>query len=460
MGSEHPKWGPDFDRYFEDFEGRLNKAFDNYRSSRETTSIAHDGLLPLSVLETMLTIGDNMHKLEYQHGERSLTVLMATIRRYTELNTSGIFDYYYGYLCMRHIIRAICIGTLIENEMLEAFLNDLDPALETVEATAALGEMAFDIMTQAFLKNDVSYVAVCLGFKPPDWNIAYTCVGGLSIDDVDFLIMALWNNRRQIITLIEHGMLPGFPALLFTLCEMTMLSRLPGRRKKWTQLQDVILRAYLVGTKDERQIMRHLSIYAHNQIQDHNLVMDTRTDEEDARTVVRAYVEIFDPIWIRDKFLAALVLLDISNFLFQFVDSMITPKMEDCITLVAWGGLERIWLEIDRESDGFMAEPRRGFTRRYAADIFHALSDMQRRLRARENQQAFTGMLMEMDILGLVGRVLLMISREGNNPDKWDEYLGGLESLCDALCGPPPLAAERFFHSNVAQWIKVRDQLK
>ncbi|KAG8730149.1 hypothetical protein FRC10_003037 [Ceratobasidium sp. 414] len=227
MGGEHPKWGPDFNQYFEEFEHQLNKAFHNYMLSRETTSIAHNGLLPLSLLETMLTVGDNIHKLEYQHGEKSLTVLMATIRRYTELNKSRIFDYYYGYLCMRHVMRAICIGMLIGGKMLESFLNHLDPSMETVEATAMLGETAFDMMTQAFLKNDVSYVASCLGFKPPDWNIAFTGAGGLNIDDVEFLIMMLWNNRCQLITLIEHGMLPGFPALLFTLCEMTMLSKVP-----------------------------------------------------------------------------------------------------------------------------------------------------------------------------------------------------------------------------------------
>ncbi|KAG8694536.1 hypothetical protein FRC09_009778, partial [Ceratobasidium sp. 395] len=69
---EHPKWGLEFDGYMGEFENRFDKAFDNYMSARETTSVAHDGLIPLSTLETMLTVGDNMHKVNYQHGERSL----------------------------------------------------------------------------------------------------------------------------------------------------------------------------------------------------------------------------------------------------------------------------------------------------------------------------------------------------------------------------------------------------
>ncbi|KAG8758997.1 hypothetical protein FRC12_009869 [Ceratobasidium sp. 428] len=413
MRGEHPKWGPDFDLYFEEFERRLGKAFDDYKSSKETTSEAHDGLLPMSLLETMLTIGDNMHKLEYQHGEKALTVLMATVRRYTELNESGIFDYYYGYLCMRHIMRVICIGTLIEAGVLEDFLNDLDPKLHPVEVAGDLDSTAFDLMTQALLKGDISYIGLGLGLKPPNWD-AFPCVGGLSFDDVEFLIMILWNNRRQLITLIEHGMVPGFPALLYTLCEMTMLSKSPGSTKKWTQLQDILLRAYMVGTKEERETMRQLSLYAHHQIQDHNLVGDTRTDEEDACTVMRAYVEMFDPVWNHTQDLAPTMLLDIAYILFQFVDTLLTPNLEEWIPKVARGALQRVWLEIDRESNGFMAAPRRGFTRRYAADIFHSLSDMQQRLRTRKDQQAFSTMLMEIDIVGLVGRVLLMISREGS----------------------------------------------
>ncbi|KAG8737844.1 hypothetical protein FRC10_007597 [Ceratobasidium sp. 414] len=396
-----------------EFEDRFEEAFNNYVSSRETTSIAHDGLLPLSLLETMLTVGDNMHKVDYQHGEKSLTVLMATIRRYTELNESGIFEHYYGYLCMRHIMRTVCIGTLIEAKVLDAFLNDLDPDLGVVEATEALAEVAYDLMTQALLRNDLAYVGLCLGFRPPSWD-AFQCVGGLSFNDVDFLIIILWKNRQRLITLIRHGMLAGFPALLFTLCQMTIFSKAPGQTKKWRQLQEIILRAYLAGTKEERITMRQLALHADIQAAEHKLVGNSKTDPEDARAVVHAYANMFRPFWNHDKSIAPTVMLDISNILFQYVNSLLTAELADCIPQVAWSGLERIWLEFDRESDGIMAAPRRGFTRRYAADIFHYLGDMQPKLRTEENQQAFSNMLLKIDILGLVGRILLMISQ-----DKW-----------------------------------------
>ncbi|QRV92180.1 hypothetical protein RhiJN_20198 [Ceratobasidium sp. AG-Ba] len=252
-GYEHPKWGPDFDTYLEVFERRFDQALKDYLASREVTSVAHDGLIPLAVLETMLSIGDNMHKLQYQHGDRSLPVLMDIVMRYTELNDSfGIFDYYYGYLCMRHIMRTICIGTLLGSGTLEGFLNQIDPKTHVVDPTGVLAEEAFDQLSEYLFKNDVSYIAVGMGLQSPNWDHALTCVGGgLNFDDVQFLILALWKNRRQLITLIERGMVPGFPALLFVLTEMTMLSKVLDSIKQWDKLQEILLRAYIVGTREE-----------------------------------------------------------------------------------------------------------------------------------------------------------------------------------------------------------------
>ncbi|QRV92182.1 hypothetical protein RhiJN_20200 [Ceratobasidium sp. AG-Ba] len=456
---EPTKWGPDFDTYFETFDKSLDKAFDNYLASRETTSIAYDGLIPLAVLETMLTVGDNMHKVQYQHGNKSLPVLMDTVRRYTELNNSGIFDYYYGYLCMRHIMRTVCIGTLIESETFEDFLNSLSSDEETVEVTEALAEEAFGILSDYLFENDISAIAVGIGLQSPNWDRAFTCVGGLDFDDARFLISILWKNRSQLITLIEHGMLPGFPAFLFTLSEMTLLSKIPQSTKPWGQLQEIILRAFLVGTREERKTMRQLALYAHHRILEQNIVLDSTTDEEDARTVVRAYVDMFNPFWNYDKSLAPIMLLDIANILFRFVDSLLTSELADCIPDVAKSALERIWLEIDRENDGFMPAPRRGFTRKYAADIFHFLPDMRNRLLTNVgDDQAFSNMLLEVDILGLAGRVLLMVSREGSNPDEWQNFRDDLVYLCDAMTGTGQVPDE-LAYPNVANWVKVRNQL-
>ncbi|KAG9084997.1 hypothetical protein FRC07_013488, partial [Ceratobasidium sp. 392] len=170
MKRDHLKWGPKFPRYFNSLDDRLESAFNDYVDSKENTSVAHEGLMPLSLLETTLSVGENMHRIDYQHGEKSLPVLMTTIRRYTELNDTGIFHYYYGYLCIRHIIRAICIGTLIESESLDDFLDELDPEFETAEASKILAFEAIEHMTDALFTKDVSQIAKCLGYDSSHGN--------------------------------------------------------------------------------------------------------------------------------------------------------------------------------------------------------------------------------------------------------------------------------------------------
>ncbi|KAG8699094.1 hypothetical protein FRC09_006843 [Ceratobasidium sp. 395] len=445
MKREHPKWGPDLDRYPKIFDDRVEKALENYMTSQEITSVAHDGLMPLSVLETMLIVGEKILVTAYQHGENSLPIFVATIRRYTELTETGIFKYYYGYLCMRHIVHMVCIGTLIECKMLDDFLSSFDPSLNSLDVSWILAEEALEQMTRALLNNGPTQTSICLGCTPPNGD-AFTHVGGLSYDDVEFLVMTLWKDRRSIIVLGDYMMLPGFSALLFTLCQMTIFSKAPNSTKKWAQLQDMILRFYTVASNIERQVMRELALVLHKEMMKHELVYDHTTDEEDARNVVQAYNNMFRSSSSDE--LAPIMRLDISNLLSRFVSRMITPNLVDCISMVAWSELERLWLEFDQERNGFMAAYWHGFTRR----------NMRPRLNTLENEKEFASMLLESDVLGLVGRVILLLSREESQPEEWDYLLGGFEGLRGAMAGSTPVD-EQLAHANITDWIKVKEQL-
>ncbi|KAG8735878.1 hypothetical protein FRC12_017869, partial [Ceratobasidium sp. 428] len=239
---------------------------------------------------------------------------------------------------------------------------------------------------------------------------------------------------------------------------MTHWSRTPESKKKWPQLQEILLPSYIIGIKDKRITLRHLTLTAHMRMNDYNLVGDPTTDPEDAYIVVHRYSSMFRPVWNRDGSLASTVLLDILNILFRYVQSLLTADLADCIPKVAQAGLERLWLKLDRERDGFMATPRRGYTRQYASDIFHYIGDMQGRLRTNENKKAFSDMLVEMEILNLVGRLLLMVSRETINPNKWDDLIKDFGYLWDMMSGPIRVAGE-IAQSNIANWIKIQDQL-
>lgn len=90
MGKEHSQWGPKLTRYVSEFDDRLDAALDNYTSASEMTSLAREGLVPLPLLEMALAVGENMHKVGFQHGNNTLPVLMETIRQYSEVQENGV----------------------------------------------------------------------------------------------------------------------------------------------------------------------------------------------------------------------------------------------------------------------------------------------------------------------------------------------------------------------------------
>ncbi|QRV75834.1 hypothetical protein RhiJN_03849 [Ceratobasidium sp. AG-Ba] len=452
----HAKWGPNFSNYIDVHDKRLKEAYKDYMSSREITSVMHDGLLPLTTLETLLIVGERMHEIGYQHGNSSFTVLMRTMRQYVKLNKVGIFEHYYGYLLIRHIMRTVCIGILIEANVLGRFLNDLDPNLDPVEASSALADVALDLLGQALATKDAAQVGESLGLRPPTYD-GFQCVGGLSFDDADFLIITIWENRRRLIPLTELGLLPGFPALLFTLCQLTRFAQKPERDKKWTQLQDVMFRSYLVGIPDEQEIMRHLCLTIDQIIEKLNLVGNASTDDEDARMLVKTYIKMYDSIWIGEDDLASIVRLDVASIIFRFVYSFVTStRLVDCIAGFAQTSLKRIWLEIDQERDKETPVKERGGIRIYSADVFYYIGQLWDRVPP-QYERDFSWIFWELDATALLGRVVLMITREeGNNPEFWENFRKDSQGGLRHAMGGPAHRATELEHSSSSDWIKVQ----
>ncbi|KAG8702325.1 hypothetical protein FRC08_003563 [Ceratobasidium sp. 394] len=431
MKGEHSKWGPAFGHYLKLIDGRREEALENYLASRETINTAHDGLIPLPLLETMLAVGENMHKIKYQHGGQSLPVLMSTMRQYMQLNTRGVFDYYYGYLCMKHIIRTICIAALIETKTLDDFLDGLDSEELDILVAESLSERSLDVMKQSSLEKDITKLPVYLGLNPPSWD-AFPCVGGLSFDDAYFLLSTLWDNRHRLITLIESSMLPGFAALLFVFCHMNLYSDAPSETQKraWTQLQDITVRFYLAGFQWLETYQLILCVNSH-----------MLRPIQDQKTGPRSRLGV-----------------DVSAILIQYVDTLVTKKLGDVLPAVERTGLERLWLELDRERNGSVAASWGLNTQWFAVNTFRSLITMQDRLEAPANRVALANTFFEVDVTGLAGRVMLL-ALQATSSEFWGYLLEVLDSLADSITGPM-LISEPLSEANAVNWVKVNDQLK
>lgn len=90
MTEGHPQWGPNISQYLPTVNQRLSDSFDKYLAKKETTTEAFDGLIPLPLLETTLAIGENMHKVGFQHGDKLFPILISTVRGYIRLHKGGV----------------------------------------------------------------------------------------------------------------------------------------------------------------------------------------------------------------------------------------------------------------------------------------------------------------------------------------------------------------------------------
>jgi hypothetical protein len=102
---------------------------------------------------------------------------------------------------------------------------------------------------------------------------------------------------------------------------------------------------------------------------------------------------------------------------------------------------------------------------------------MRHRLNTPAGQEAFAHMLLETNICGLVGRVLLLISREGkyhvltfspqanpqtqgNNPDDWNYLRDGFDGLYEAMYGSCIPVVQELAYVAATDWRKVQTQLE
>ncbi|KAG9091504.1 hypothetical protein FRC06_000541 [Ceratobasidium sp. 370] len=458
MKKEHPRWGPNISRYADTFEDQIHLAYDNYVNSREITSEVYEGLAPLPVLESTLAVSENMHKEGFKQGENSVPVIMKAIRRYTELHEHGIFGYYYGFLCVRHLMRMVCVGTLIETSVLEDFVASLDPKEDSLEVTHKLAERALEQMHEALTTRNFMEIIAVLGCLSSESHAAFPTLGGLSYDDVGFLVRTLWKDRRAIITIGDRGLLPGLGVLLFVLCEMTTVSPTGRMYENWSEMQELMLRYYLVASDSERAILRQLTRFIDQTLLQKGKDTGYPTYQEDARDVIQAFSDMmYSPL---NSNLAQIMLLDTAYILFRFIDSLCTPRVEDSIPMAIGAALERIWLECDRERTSFMPANRRGFTRQFAGYLFYRLRLIRKRLKTHSGRTAFAqALLVDSNIIGLAGRVLLMMAMDDTEPEMWANMLDGLEDLYTLMMMVLPAGAMNIALTSVVEWKKVWNQL-
>ncbi|CUA67617.1 hypothetical protein RSOLAG22IIIB_07480 [Rhizoctonia solani] len=294
---------------------------------------------------------------------------------------------------------------------------------------------------------------------------AFVIDGGLSYDDVEFLILTLWKDRKSLLLLRSCGLLPGLPALLFVLGEMTILSKSSIIQRPWLALEDIIFRCYIGDTNNlERTILRQLCVYIESYVLNRYRAISIDyepADKEDPRIVAEAYCTVFTPPM--ELSLAPIVQLDIATMLFRWVLELLGWQSrgplvgEDLVPHVIKSAMARLTLEIDREVSGPMIPNRRAFTNRYAGEVFGYTSSLvlQEQIPTSNVKEALVQMFMDFDFHEVAGRVLMLVTREtSNQPPSFDELRTSFRQMNKAFAALPSPSSEQLA-SIAILWRKV-----
>ncbi|KAF8698334.1 hypothetical protein RHS03_07689, partial [Rhizoctonia solani] len=456
------EWGPGILSYMDTFEDRIEASLGRYLQRKEIVIQTSNDLIPLSLLETTLAVGENMHKVGFQSGSQIFAVLMSTIRGYAKLHKGDMFEYYYGFLCVRHLIRMVCIGIIQRDGSWDSFLKTIQPDYPWNRVTRLISEGSHNIMHRTLMLNSSEATLKLLGFSKTTSSV-FADAGGLTTEDIEFLIDLLWGSRKSVLPLCFKGLLPGFPVFLFLLYNMTDYTDLLDVVPLWLEVQDLVQRCYLADSSTyERNILRQVSRWIHDKVSGpfRTVALDyVPVDDDDARAVVKAYSDLLSPPIPLS--LAPVMLLDVSMTMYRWISYMLTnpqPRrraLDKLAPIAAKAALERLWLEIDREKDGPMANNRRGFARTYAFDVLNNISAHYFDTPDTQIREDMLRMLLGIEIYSLLGRVLALVTHESENAlDIWDHFVDSLQDFAAVLkqlmkvpaARPEPLKSE---------WVKV-----
>ncbi|KAG8737361.1 hypothetical protein FRC12_017169, partial [Ceratobasidium sp. 428] len=410
----------------------------------------------------MLAVGKNIDQTSYHQRRTFLPLLLTTLRQYGELNSGPIFEYYYGYLCIQHVIHTICIAALVGVEMLEDLVENRNrcqgPCCADLEFMEALADRALYFITQTPLSIGLAQPPTYFGVESLSADI-FPSVGGLSYEDLDFLLMTLWNDRCRLTGLVKRGMLPGLSALLFAVCHMMMCSESLRSTRKWVMLQDLIARLILFESQsilEERRLLQ----FVWSQRITKDRVHDSCVDEKDSRAIVRAYTDMFRPSSNEARLsLLQTMWIEPSSILFQFVCSHAGTKAPDLLPEIQQVAIERLWLELDEEKDGYATVSQSHDIIVYSLDIFAITWGLQRSVPTPTARAFLANIFLKVDLFDIFGRILLLALRDDSRPDIWKQ-------LQRVFCGFFSISEEALSkcgHSlkdSFDNWGRVNDHLK
>ncbi|KAG8772726.1 hypothetical protein FRC12_002923 [Ceratobasidium sp. 428] len=443
-------WGPGFSEYsIRDFEPRISKIS---RSEMEASERLYE-IPPLSWVETSLRRCDPRVR---GTSRMSVDDIADALTGYTRANNfCNVFKNYYGFLCVRYLLHTVCLAAL--GPTVDVFVRSLPQNASWSDVSSRVAAEALKRAAQV-TKNASSfedYYGIFRGsrfldfLKDSDAGETYSF----------FLTGLLWSDRGSFLRLCQKGLLPGSAILL-----MIALKQPPTNLDEENvgnstlRVRDLAFRSYLIGSARDRQILRVVCMPAIDRKIPSSSYIEYFFDPQDSRTISQEYVNLLHA-WLQDDSDAKCTPTSFTSTLTTFVLQMAiynpsaTPQEH---RRMIYTSLRMLWLLFEcRGQTSTLDHPG---IRTHCVVVVFLLGFVQEIcISTAENKYRFLQMLADIEIIGLIGRTLLLVLDERNEP----RSMYGFEEILDTLSSQGNIindsiiAAPELFYDSKIEWAKI-----
>ncbi|KAG8727350.1 hypothetical protein FRC12_022560 [Ceratobasidium sp. 428] len=360
----------------------------------------------------MLSIpGPGVPSTREQRGE-----MIRLLRNYLSISRQKILKYYYGFLCVRHLLHLLCLSILEEAGVLNGYLESLGLELGYNELTHAVARKVLKTVFQekkGFGLEEVAWASSDHSSSSDDLPAE---------TDLTLLISLLWDDRGSFLTLCANQSLPGCSTLLFT--AFGSWRARPELDARYLWLQDLYCRVYLVGSNWDRQVLQKLI----QPVLSRKPLEFCAADEQDKQAVSKAYSSLLRSSQRSPCSVPSLtpdVVVSLGDFVMTVV--LIKPSMvlEEVIGVLRLT-FEYYWVLL-KCSGGVPVDERESFK----LFVLHILTTtgtayVKYVSKAGHGQEIFVDLLVNCDIISFVGQALILVFQSGIvaslplNPSLWD----------------------------------------
>ncbi|KAG9077926.1 hypothetical protein FS749_010147 [Ceratobasidium sp. UAMH 11750] len=278
--------------------------------------------------------------------------------------------------------------------------------------------------------------------------------------DTVWLARVIWEDRESFFALCLRGHLPGCALLLVVVLEF--LPESSEQEDGMLYLQDLASRLYLVGSRRDQQILEHVCLSAINKKLWWSNSRSCFASAEDSRTLAQAYSGLLC-VWQQDKSSTKPVPIRLMTFLTAFVlqmsglNPLATPPVQIDVVSASFSFL---WLYFEQR--GQIPVNDHSEVRQLAMAVFSGLKFIvDTCISTRAERRRLGKMLTDAEVIGLAGRVVLLLADEGiklqsaKSIDQDLEELSDLKFIIDATIS---VAADLFRDMRV-EWVAVVNHL-